>query len=136
MGDGRAQTRPVDTGLDLVAGEPYCCVTTVGRRSGRQHTIEIWFATDGTALYLICGGGDRSDWVRNLQAAPQARVRVGDTVLDVTARVPLAEASERDRAVGLLHAKYRSQVTASVEAWQKNAFIVALDPQPTPGDAA
>lgn len=43
-------------------------LTTTGRVSGRPHEIEIWFASagDGRALYLLSGGGERSDWVRNI----------------------------------------------------------------------
>jgi deazaflavin-dependent oxidoreductase (nitroreductase family) len=58
--------------------EEYCYLTTVGRRTGRPHTIELWFAARGDTLYLISGGGDRSDWVRNLQADGAAIVRVGE----------------------------------------------------------
>jgi hypothetical protein len=33
--------------------------------SGRPHTIEIWFALDERALYLLSGGGDLSGWRRS-----------------------------------------------------------------------
>lgn len=38
--------------------EQYCYLTTTGRRSGRDHTIEIWFSATESALYLISGGGE------------------------------------------------------------------------------
>lgn len=115
--------------LGALGAEPYCYLTTFGRRSGRPHTIEIWFATDGASLYLISGGTDRSDWVRNLRADPRARVRVADSVLAVGARVPLTDPPvERERAVRLLHDKYGGQVSGTLEAWLRGAFIVALDP--------
>ncbi|HEY3529464.1 MAG TPA: nitroreductase family deazaflavin-dependent oxidoreductase [Nocardioides sp.] len=47
-----------------------CYLTTTGRRSGRPHRIEIWFLERGDAVYLFSGGGERSDWVRNLQREP------------------------------------------------------------------
>jgi hypothetical protein len=49
------------------AGEPYAYLTTVGRRTGRFHRIEIWFAVQDGRMYLLSGGRERSDWVRNLQ---------------------------------------------------------------------
>jgi deazaflavin-dependent oxidoreductase (nitroreductase family) len=107
--------------------EEFCYLTTRGRRTGRPHTIEIWFASLGTSLYLISGGEDRSDWVRNLGADPAARVRVGDAEFAVRARVPLVEPDERRQAVRLLHDKYRSELYGSLETWQERAFIVALD---------
>jgi deazaflavin-dependent oxidoreductase (nitroreductase family) len=107
--------------------EPYCHLTTTGRRTGRPHEIEIWFAAVGDALYLISGGGDRSDWVKNLQAEPAARVRVGDEVLQAVGRVPVHPGEERTTAVERLHAKYEGQVGGSLDDWQRDAFIVALD---------
>ncbi len=107
--------------------EPYCYLTTTGRRSGRPHEIEIWFTALADSLYLISGGGDRSDWVRNLQAEPAARARVGDEVLQVTARVPVHPGEERTTAVEHLHDKYGEQVSGSVDDWLRDAFIVGLD---------
>lgn len=43
------------------ADDDFCYLTTTGRRSGRSHTIEIWFALSGHTLYLLSGGRDRSD---------------------------------------------------------------------------
>lgn len=53
----------------------YCYVTTTGRTSGNPHTIEIWFAQHGGRVYLLSGGGEGSDWVKNLR-----RVRTPLTV--------------------------------------------------------
>ncbi len=39
----------------------------VGSRA-KPHEIEIWFADDDDTLYMLSGGGDRSDWVRNLRS--------------------------------------------------------------------
>jgi len=43
-------------------------LTTTGRVSGQPHEIEIWFGVgeDGRTLYLLSGGDDRADWVRNI----------------------------------------------------------------------
>lgn len=64
------------------AAEPaeldYCYVTTTGRRSGNPHTIEIWFAQHGGRVYLLSGGGEASDWVKNLRRSVAAlSVRAG-----------------------------------------------------------
>src|SRR5438128_3103033 len=52
--------------LSTLATEPFCYLTTIGRGSGRPHTIEIWFALHGATVYLLSGGGEGSDWVKNL----------------------------------------------------------------------
>lgn len=89
--------------------------------------IEIWFAARDRTIYLISGGHDRSDWVRNLVASPVATVRVGDRHLDARARVALPHGEEREAAVRALHGKYGSQVSSTVDDWLARAFIVALD---------
>jgi transposase len=63
--------------LSTLATEPVCYLTTTGRSSGRPHTIEIWFALHGTTVYLLSGGGENPDWVKNLQRDPAVQVRIG-----------------------------------------------------------
>ena len=107
--------------------EQFCYLTTTGRRSGRPHEIEIWFAAVGESIYLISGGGDRSDWVQNLLANPAATVRVGGDTFAVTARLPMTHDEERATAVHALHAKYGHQVSGAVDGWLADAYIVSLD---------
>ena len=39
-----------------------CYLTTVGRRSGRRHEVEIWFGVIDVTLYLISGNGPNAEW--------------------------------------------------------------------------
>ena len=64
---------------DEFVEEDYCYLTTKGRKSGRPHEVEIWFALSGLNLYILSGGGDRSDWVRNIRRAPEVTVRIGNS---------------------------------------------------------
>lgn len=54
--------------------QPVCYVTTRGRISGHDHTIEIWYVELGGCLYLLSGNRDRADWVKNLRANPSVTV--------------------------------------------------------------
>ena len=104
--------------------EAFCYLTTRGRVTGRDHEIEIWFATDdGHTLYLMAGGRERSDWVKNLQADPRVSVRIGDRVLAGSARV-VEEAGEDDKARRLLLAKYQKR--SELAAWGASALPVAI----------
>jgi deazaflavin-dependent oxidoreductase (nitroreductase family) len=107
--------------------QAYCYLTTTGRRTGEPHEIEIWFTLVGETVYLISGGGDRSDWVKNLAANPVAAVRIGDVTHPATGRVPVHPGEQRTTAVEHLHAKYADQVSGSLDDWKRDAFIVALD---------
>jgi deazaflavin-dependent oxidoreductase (nitroreductase family) len=73
----------------------YLYLTTTGRRSGLPREIEIWFTEHEGHFYVIAEHRERAQWVRNIQADPRVRVRVGDRVFDATAR-PLSEQDELD----------------------------------------
>jgi deazaflavin-dependent oxidoreductase (nitroreductase family) len=109
-----------------MAGEDYCYLTTVGRRSGRLHTIEIWFALDGDTLYMLAGGGDRADWVRNLRRTPAVTVRIGDVTYDGQARV-VTDGGEDARAREIVVAKYRPRYRGDLTDWGRTALPVAVD---------
>jgi deazaflavin-dependent oxidoreductase (nitroreductase family) len=87
--------------LATAADRSTCRITTRGRKTGRPHTVTIWFLVDGPTLYLGTLNAKR-DWVRNLEKNPEValdfgglRVRgsaatVRDTALDAHVRELLA----------------------------------------------
>ena len=108
------------------AGENFGYLTTRGRRTGTPHEIEIWFAADGDTLYLLSGGRDRSDWVRNLQADPAVTFRVRDTTYVGRARVIDATNPEDRHARTLVFDKYQPS-NGGLEGWRESALPVAID---------
>jgi deazaflavin-dependent oxidoreductase (nitroreductase family) len=112
----------------------YCYVTTTGRRTGRPHTIEIWFALDGRTLYLLAGGGDTSDWVRNIRANGSVGLRLGEA--DFIARGRVIEDPEEDRkARDLVFAKYAPR-NDDLEEWRERSLPVAIDLPAPPAEPA
>jgi deazaflavin-dependent oxidoreductase (nitroreductase family) len=108
------------------ADEQYCYLTTVGRVSGRPHRIEIWFAIDGDSLYMLSGGGERSDWVKNLSRTPEVTLEVGSGRFDGGARV-VTDAVEGERARALVHDKYASTYAGDLRGWRRSALPIAVD---------
>jgi deazaflavin-dependent oxidoreductase (nitroreductase family) len=104
----------------------YCYLTTSGRISGRPRTIEIWFALEGETVYMLSGGGDRSNWVRNLQREPRVSVRIGDRTFDGRARI-VAEEREDELARRLLFDKYAPRYSGDLSNWRTKALPVAVD---------
>jgi deazaflavin-dependent oxidoreductase (nitroreductase family) len=109
-----------------MATDDYCYLTTTGRRTGRRHRIEIWYAADGDTLYLLAGGGRSSDWVQNLLAEPSAVVEVGGDVRSARGRV-LEGGKEEERARSLVFAKYAPRSGGDLTGWRQQALPVALD---------
>lgn len=106
--------------------DDYCYLTTTGRRTGRPHRIEIWYATDESTLYLLSGGGRSSDWVRNVLAQPGVEVEVGGTVVAARARV-IASNDEAERARSLVFDKYAPRSDGDLTDWRQRALPIAID---------
>jgi deazaflavin-dependent oxidoreductase (nitroreductase family) len=109
------------------ANDDFCYLTTRGRVTGRAHEIEIWFALDGTTMFMLAGGGESSDWVRNLRADAAVTVRLRDMTSDATARVVQAGTDEDARARRLVFDKYQPRCLGSLDSWRNAALPVALD---------
>jgi deazaflavin-dependent oxidoreductase (nitroreductase family) len=110
-----------------MASEEYCYVTTMGRISGRPHEIEIWFGVNGNSLYLLSGGGERSDWVKNIRKNSGVTVWIAKHMFSGSARIVEDEEEER-MARHLLAGKYQGwREGRKLSEWARTALPVAID---------
>jgi len=122
--------------------DDFVYLTTTGRRSGRPHEIEIWYAEslDGRSLYLLAGGGTRSDWVANLVAEPRCSLRRMGVTFGANARMVGVSAGPgpgllSGEAIGAEEERFaREAVFAKYElrnpglaSWRDSALPVAID---------
>jgi deazaflavin-dependent oxidoreductase (nitroreductase family) len=107
-----------------LAAESYCYLTTTGRVTGRPHTIEIWFGLQGNRLYMLAGGRNRADWVRNLHRQPRVSVRIATQTFEGTAGI-VSNPEEDALARRLLLAKY--QRGNDLTEWGRTALPVYID---------
>jgi deazaflavin-dependent oxidoreductase (nitroreductase family) len=112
------------------AGEQFAYLTTIGRRTGAPHRIEIWFALADGRIYLLSGGRDRSDWVRNLEANPAVTVELGTEKFAGVARVIQPGTPEDRRARELLVSKYRQG--NDLDEWGGTSLPVVIAGDGTP----
>jgi deazaflavin-dependent oxidoreductase (nitroreductase family) len=124
-----------DPALADARDDDFCSLTTRGRRSGRPHEIEIWFALDRTTLYMLAGAGEASDWVRNLRADPEVTVRVRDVAYRARARV-VTDPGEDRHARDLVFEKFQPRNRGELVTWRERALPVAIDVHlgPSPAD--
>lgn len=117
---------PPEANLRDLAAEEYCYLTTTGRKTGRPHEIEIWYSLvpETSTLYMLSGGGDRSDWVKNLRQNPEVAVRISDETLPGRAREP--EGEEDALARRLLVEKYERS-PGRLANWGRTSLPVAVD---------
>ncbi len=114
--------------LQSLAPEQFCYLTTVGRKSGRPHTIEIWFAMQpgGSALYMLSGGGYESDWVKNILNDPNIEVRITSRKFRATGRI-VDDPEEEGLARRLVVAKYYGRAQVGSSGWEAESLPVAVD---------
>ena len=111
-----------------MATDDFCYLTTTGRRSGEPHRIEIWYAADdgGDTLYMLAGGGQASDWVRNLLVAPDVTIEVDGATRRARARV-LDSGDEAEMARTRVFDKYAPRYDGDLTDWRGRALPVAFD---------
>ena len=117
----------VATQLAKLSKENYCYLTTKGHKTGNPHEIEIWFGVHEDSIYLLSGGGDKSHWVKNLQADPNVSVRIGRQTFTGTARL-VKDENEELMARHLLTGKYQGwEEGQEMSDWGKTAWVVKIE---------
>jgi deazaflavin-dependent oxidoreductase (nitroreductase family) len=117
----------IDTAtLETLASEDFCYLTTTGRVTGKPHEIEIWFALRGRTLYMLSGGRDRSDWVRNIQHSPNVGMRISGHQTAATGRI-VTNPDEDTLARRLVVGKYAPRTSDDLDEWGRTSLPVAVD---------
>jgi len=111
--------------LQDFAEENFCYLTTTGRVTARPHTVEIWFALHNSTLYILSGGLDRADWVKNALRHPNVNIKIRDSVFAGQAR-PVRDADEDALVRRLLFDKY-SPTDDDLEEWARTSLPMAFD---------
>lgn len=110
----------------------FCYLTTIGRTTGIERTVEIWFGLEGDSLYLLSGGGDSAHWVRNLRVDDRVKVKLGRKTYPGVARL-VGAPDEEARARRLLAAKYEGwEPGKRLSSWARHSLVVAVDLFPPP----
>ncbi len=111
--------------LESVSHRSTLKITTIGRKSGKKHSVTIWFVVDGKTVYLATLNVKR-DWVRNVEKNSQVELDIGETVFRGEAR-RLTEPVRIQQVQTLLSKKYW---LAWIGSWvgfvPDGSFVVAI----------
>ena len=114
--------------FERLADEDMCYLTTTGRKTGRPHEIEIWFGIREGTLFMLSGGGDTADWVRNIRKDPRVRLRINTQIAPLRARLVKPGTREDTLARELLDGKYMGwHENKKLSNWARGALAVAID---------
>ena len=98
-------------------------LTTIGRRSGKPHTVPVWFVVDGERIYLSTLDPSR-DWVRNAKTNPDVRFDFGGTVLAGQLRTVGDPALETRIGQALRHKYWVAWAAGLVGKGPKETYVV------------
>ena len=101
-----------DDFLKAAAREREVTLTTVGRKSGKEHRVTIWITTDGTRLFIRSGQGLRRHWPQNLIARGEGELQLGKLRVKVKPRM-VTDPAEARAVSALYRKKYGPLVRAS-----------------------
>jgi hypothetical protein len=80
-------------------------ISVRGRRSGRTHSLPVWFVLEGNTVHLLPVSGSDSNWYRNILSAGEMTLTVDGESLKVEPQ-PVSEASLVQQTVERFGAKY------------------------------
>jgi deazaflavin-dependent oxidoreductase (nitroreductase family) len=111
---GRYTLNPLVRGLFRIGVSPpgMALVETVGRKSGELRHTPVSYMAEGDILWLIAQHGRHAGWVRNFEAAPRVRVRLGRTWRTGTAEL-LPDDDVRARIATFADTRIGRAVTAA-----------------------
>lgn len=64
---------------------PYLNLTTKGRKTGNEHSVELWFAFEDEKLYFLAH--ENSFWWKNIVKTPRVEVEVSEILFEGTGRL-------------------------------------------------
>jgi deazaflavin-dependent oxidoreductase (nitroreductase family) len=129
----------VESGL---APRAFVLLETTGRRTGQVRHTPVGNGLDGDTFWLVAQRGLQADYVRNLQAQPRVRVKVGSMWRSGTAHVlPDDDPEARIRAIvdrqgGRIRRSDAHLLERLIEFYETTPVTVRIDLDPFGQDAA
>ena len=113
--------------LDTLQKEKLAHLTTVGRKTGKPHRVELWFSL-GAGKIFLSHEGDYTDWMRNITKNRRVRIQIGRLDLEADATI-LKEGVSKELGKTSLYEKYYGPAPkATIEDWFELSTIIELNP--------
>jgi len=100
-------------------------LTTRGRKTGKLHTVELWFSLNGGKVYLS-HEGEETDWMKNIRADEKVVFEIGGTRFNGKAR-HLDDPTEETAKVGLYEKYYGKASKEVIKDWFSLSKLVSIE---------
>jgi len=108
-----------------VADEKHIYLTTKGRKTGKPHTVELWFAITGNKVYLSHEGA-YTDYMKNILENNRVEFKIGKILFKGNAQIAKGgEAFELGKHA--LYLKYYGKATKdTINDWFSESTIIEI----------
>jgi len=111
--------------LESLSGKKLIFLTTKGRRTGRPHCVELWFAVSDSKIFLS-HEGRHTDWMKNLRKESMVGFRIGDVNFSGSARI-VGEKGVFNSGKHALYSKYYGAASNEViDDWFSESTVVEI----------
>ena len=113
--------------LTEAASEKLIHLTTTGRKTGKLHTVELWFAISEGKIYLS-HEGEETDWMKNIRHRNRVSFVIGRREFKGRARYLRDGTSEAERAKVALYEKYYGRAGKEiVDDWFSLSRLLVIE---------
>ena len=114
--------------LQNVASQRLIHVTTTGRKTGKPHTVELWFAVKDGKVYLSHEGSE-TDWMKNIRHSDRVSFEIAGKSFTGRARILEDGSEEAWEAEAALYEKYYGKASKEIiEDWFSLSKLIAVEP--------
>ncbi len=113
--------------IEEVKSNQFIYLTTRGRKTGKPHTVELWFAFFKGKVYLSHEGA-YTDWMKNIVESEMVSARIDGVKFDAKARI-VGDGSPRELGKAALYQKYYGPASKEViDDWFELSSVIELTP--------
>jgi deazaflavin-dependent oxidoreductase (nitroreductase family) len=114
--------------LNALKNEKFIYLTTRGRKTGKSHVVELWFAVGKEKIYLSHEGG-LTDWMKNIKKDGNVKLKIAAENFDGTAILASAGSEGREAGKKALYEKYYGPVSQqALDDWFELSTLVEITP--------
>ncbi|MDQ1279547.1 MAG: hypothetical protein QG670_809 [Thermoproteota archaeon] len=115
----------IDKDISKLTTEKYVYLTTSGRKTGKRHTVELWFAVAAGKVYLS-HEGDFTDWMKNILKDDNVNFKIHDVSFKGKARI-VKKGEIFEIGKHALYRKYYGEASKGViDDWFSESNVIAI----------
>ena len=113
--------------LMKVRSQKFIHLTTKGRKTGRPHSVELWFAASDGKVFLSHEGKE-TDWMKNIKENGEVSFEIGGENFTGKSHYIDEDPDEARRCKVALYEKYYGKSTKEIiDDWFSLSTLVAIE---------